>query len=472
MIICLVIEGSYPYITGGVASWVHQLISGLPEFQFKIISIMPTRSEKLNLRYESPSNLIEIKTLFLDDYLNSPKKLRKKKLYLSEEEKEQLKKFIELDPEVNWEMLFKVLSARKVGTPTEFLESRTFWDLIVDYYEKNYGDSVFNTFFWTERNMLLPLIHLLQQETLQADIYHAVSTGYAGILGVALKHWYNKPLILTEHGIYAREREEDILKAKWVTGIYKKLWIRFFYFISTAPYKSADKIVTLFQKNSEIQISLGAPREKTVVIPNGVDNSKYNIIYKEHDGYNIGSIVRVTPIKDVMTLIRAFKIVKENMEGVKLYIIGPTDEDPDYYSDCVNLVKMLNMENDIVFTGRVNVLDYLSILDVLVLTSISEAQPLVILEGMSVGLPFVATDVGGCKELLDRNEYEGVCGLVGNLVSPNDTALNIMRILMDPKKSQEMSENGKKRARRAFGQNNLLDRYEDLYNEVWETWQE
>jgi len=472
MIICLVIEGSYPYITGGVASWVYQLISGLSEFQFKIISIMPTCSEELNIRYEYPPNLLEIKTLFLDDYLNLPKRIIKKKISLSKEEKEQLKKFIELDPEVSWEMLFKLFSARKLGTAIDFLESKIFWDLIVDYYEKNYGESIFNTFFWTERNMLLPLVHLLQQETLQVDIYHAVSTGYAGILGVALKHWHKKPLILTEHGIYAREREEDILKAKWVTGIYKKLWIRFFYFISTAPYKSSDEIVTLFQKNSEIQINLGAPREKTVVIPNGVDNSKFDIINREHDGYNIGSIVRVTPIKDVMTLIRAFKIVKENIEGVKLYIIGPTDEDPDYYSDCVNLVKMLNLENDIVFTGRANVLDYFSILDVLVLTSISEAQPLVILEGMSAGLPFVATEVGGCKELLERDEYEGACGLVGNLVSPNDTALNIMRILMNPKKSQEMSENGKKRARRAYGLNNLLNRYGDLYNEVWERWQE
>lgn len=55
--------------------------------------------------------------------------------------------------------------------------------------------------------MLLPLLYLIQQEVPRADVYHATSTGYGGLLG-ALAGWrYHRPFILTEHGIYTRERE-------------------------------------------------------------------------------------------------------------------------------------------------------------------------------------------------------------------------------------------------------------------------
>lgn len=467
MIVCIISEGSYPYITGGVSTWIHQLISGMPEIKFKIVSIMPSHKEILNYRYEIPKNLIEIKTIYLDDYLRLKNKRINRNVFLKNKEKENLLKFLNMNPSVDWKKIIRLLSKdNKIGNTVDFLQSEFFWDAMVELYQQKYDGESFNTFFWTIRTMLLPFIHILQQDIIDADIYHSVSTGYAGMLGVCFHEISQKPFLLTEHGIYAREREEEIIKAKWVTGIYKKLWIDFFYFISIAAYKEADKIVALFKRNQDIQRELGAPKEKTCIISNGVDLKKYNTEKEVHEGYNIGAVLRIVPIKDVMTLIRSFKIVKMSIEKVKLYLIGPTDEEPEYYQQCKNLIEILKLENDIIFTGRVDVKEYLKMVDVMVLTSISEGQPLVILEGMASGIPFVSTDVGSCKELLIKDENEGPCGVITNLVSPDETASQIIRLLKNPEQREKIGRNGRCRVERTYSIDKFINNYKKIYKEL------
>lgn len=70
--------------------------------------------------------------------------------------------------------------------------------------------------FHTMRSMLLPVLYLLGSEVPLADTYHAISTGYGGLLACLGGYVYRRPVLLTEHGIYTREREEEIIRAKWV----------------------------------------------------------------------------------------------------------------------------------------------------------------------------------------------------------------------------------------------------------------
>ena len=82
--------------------------------------------------------------------------------------------------------------------------------------------------FHTMRSMLLPVLYLLTGRVPKADVYHAISTGYGGLLaclGGSLNH---APVLLTEHGIYTREREEEIIRAEWVVPSFKSRWIRVF----------------------------------------------------------------------------------------------------------------------------------------------------------------------------------------------------------------------------------------------------
>jgi len=244
------------------------------------------------------------------------------------------------------------------------------------------------------------------------------------------------------------------------------LWIDLFYFISRAAYKEADRIIALFNRNQCIQQELGAPRERTQVISNGVDLEKYTIEKVSHQGFIVGAILRVVPIKDVMTLIRAFKIVTGLIQNVKLMLIGPTDEDLDYYKQCLSLVDILNLTDEVEFTGTVDVRAYMKQIDVLVLTSISEGQPLVILEGMASAIPIVSTDVGSCRQLLEDNRYEGACGLLTNLVSPNETAVQIIRMLNDAKSREDMGKSGRLRVERAYSQKKFIESYKNIYQEL------
>jgi glycosyltransferase involved in cell wall biosynthesis len=313
--------------------------------------------------------------------------------------------------------------------------------------------------------MLLPVVHLMQYPIPEADIYHCVSTGYAGLIGVMAKAKYKKPLILTEHGIYAREREEDILKSRWLMPAYKKLWTEFFYFISTGVYRTADDIVTLFHRNHEIQIELGAPPDRCSIIPNGIEPKNYARQKVVPGRMNIGSILRIVPIKDVLTLIRAFKLVHNAEPEAKLFLIGPTDEDEDYFDQCQNLVSILNLDDYVVFTGRIDIHEILPEIDVLTLTSISEGMPLVILEGLASSIPFVATNVGSCRELLEgTTDTFGKAGLIAPPVSPNKIAAGILELLRDPQKRKLYGENGRKRIEALYSNEILTQAYKAIYD--------
>jgi len=466
MEVALILEGSYPYTTGGLSSWTQQLMTHLPEKKFKIISIMPSRSTLPSLKYRPPSNVTELHTLFLEDFmLLSPTK-RGRSVRLSTQERLAVEGFLTFGSDTNWELAVTTLAnIAKVGTSVEFLKSDFFWEYLLRTYSDGHATKDFNRHFWSLVSMYVPLLTLIQQQGPRADAYHALSTGYAGLMGLVYKFKYSKPLILTEHGIYAREREEEIINASWVAPDFKKIWISYFYAMSTGVYKSADMIISLFNRNRDIQLELGAPASQTRVIPNGVDTTRFAERSSWDSRQNIGAVLRVVPIKDVKTLIRAFKIISSELPGTTLFIIGSGEEDLAYYLECKQLVDLLLLTDRVVFTGHVDIRDYLPRLDVLLLTSLSEAQPLVMLEGMAAGLPFVATDVGSCSELLLGRPGEGIgpAGIIVPQVSPEDTAQATIRLLTDHALRREMGSNARQRVEQFYNQEQFINSYRQAY---------
>ena len=98
--------------------------------------------------------------------------------------------------------------------------------------------------------------------------------------------------------------------------------------------------------------------------------------------------------------------------------MGGLEEDPDYYELCQQTVRMLRID-DVVFTGSVNVVEYLPRMDLLMLSSISEGQPLAVLEGQAAHRPFITTDVGCCRELIYGGQ-DDTLGAAGAVVAPMD----------------------------------------------------
>ncbi|MBM7624820.1 GT4 family glycosyltransferase PelF [Sporohalobacter salinus] len=469
MEVCVLLEGSYPYVAGGVSSWIYFLMSQLSDIDFKLVSIMPSRKEELDYKYPVPDNVLEIKTIYLDDFKQLKTSRWQREPKIDDREIAELTKFFGCQEDIDWQMVTEIIcDSNRIGNAVEFLQSKTFWEILLKVYQQQFSQQGFNQYFWTMRSIFLPVIHIMQQKLPTADIYHSLATGYAGLLGLLAQIKYNQAFILTEHGIYAREREEEILKTGWIEGNYKQLLIDFFYFLSTGVYRNADRVISLFNRNREIQLKLGALPDKTMVLPNGVDLDRFTTEKEEHQGLNLGAIVRIVPIKDIKTLIKAFKLVNNELSNVKLYLIGPYEEDKEYYLECKKLIKKLDLEEDIIITGRVEVTDYLKKLDLLVLTSISEGQPLVMLEGFAAEIPFVATDVGSCRELIEGGPEDdlGSAGIITNPASYVETAEAIIKLLQDKELRTEMGKIGCKRVEKYYNQEELVNNYQQLYEQL------
>ena len=133
-----------------------------------------------------------------------------------------------------------------------------FLDAVIECYEEKHSEIVFSDFLWTMRSMYLPLFLAMQSDLPKADLYHCVATGYSGVLGSMAKLLHpESALLISEHGIYTREREEEIIKASWIRGLYKNLWIEQFAKMSLFAYQTADKVTSLFEHARTLQIELG-----------------------------------------------------------------------------------------------------------------------------------------------------------------------------------------------------------------------
>lgn len=465
MRICMIAEGSYPYVTGGVSSWIHSLITEMPEHEFVLYAIGAETKQQGNFRYELPANLVEVKEIFLDTYLFDGGKWGQR-FNLTESNRQDLIALVSGEGTVSWDNLFDLLRSNQFKNATDFLASKNYYDMVEQLGKETYSLVPFTELFWTVNSMILPLILTIRHDIPHADVYHSVSTGYAGVVGTLAKHIHNKPLMLTEHGIYSREREEEIIKADWVKGYFKDLWIRYFYTLSNSIYESADEVITLFNRNKEIEVELGCEEEKIGIIPNGVETSNYSNLKlaPDDDQIRIGAIVRLVPIKDIKTMIQSFALIEKEIPNAVLYIMGPTDEDETYYQECLQMVETLGIKN-IIFTGLVQIRDYVGQMDILMLTSISEGQPLAILEGMACAKPFVTTNVGGCKELIYGKEGDdfGHAGIVAPVMHYEQIAAGVIKLCKDKKLRESMGENGYKRVERYYKRTDFINSYRDLY---------
>ncbi|NBC72019.1 DUF3492 domain-containing protein [Paenibacillus sacheonensis] len=463
MRICMIAEGSYPYITGGVSSWIHSIINQMPEHEFIIYAIGAQSKQKGNYKYKLPANVVEIKEVFLDAYLDEEGSWGQR-FRLTAEQTHSIRSLLG-GGEVVWSQLFDLLRTKKFQIAADFLSSKDYFDILEEMCRNQYSLVPFTEMFWTVRSMILPLFLTIRHDIPKADIYHSVSTGYAGVIGALAKHIHGAPLVLTEHGIYSREREEEIIKADWVKGYFKDLWIEYFYTLSGCAYQASDQVITLFNRNKEIQVELGCEESKISIIPNGVNVDHFaGIPQAPKDGIiRIGAVVRVVPIKDIKTMLQSFALVKQEIPNAHLTIMGPTEEDESYYHECEQLVEALGVQ-DVLFTGEVQVKDYLGQMDILLLTSISEGQPLAVLEGMACGKPFVTTNVGSCKELLNGvNDGIGLAGFVSPVMNYEPMALNIIKLCKSKSLREEMGRNALERVSLYYKDQEVIASYKQLY---------
>ncbi|MBR6476902.1 MAG: GT4 family glycosyltransferase PelF [Lachnospiraceae bacterium] len=467
MKICMVAEGCYPYVVGGVSSWIHSIIKAFPEHEFVVLAIVANRSFRGKFAYELPENLTQVHEVYLEDFDWCSKKTdRKRREHLTPEEYEAVLSLL-INQNVKWDVLFDLFQNGKFSL-NEFLMGPEFLKAVRECYQINYPEAVFSDFLWTMRSIYLPLFLALKTQIPKADLYHCVATGYAGVLGAMAKAKFQCGLLISEHGIYTREREEELIRAKWVAGIYKNVWIDQFKKMSKLAYSRADCVTSLYEHARQLQIELGCNEEITMVTPNGIDENRFvgtpGERVAQEDMIHVGAVLRVTPIKDVKTMIRAFAFAKERVPNLKLWIMGPMDEDEQYASECFELVEAMGAQ-DIVFTGRVNVTEYLWQMDMTILTSISEGQPLTILESYAAHKPVIATDVGNCRGLIyGEDDGIGQSGILTHVMNVEEITSAIVELATDTAKRLEYGENGYRRMIGRYKLTDMQGTYQNIYN--------
>ncbi len=466
MRVCLIVEGAYPYVRGGMSSWIQQLMLHMPDVEFIVQSIAATREDQREFKYEIPDNCTEIQEVYLmdDDYVNDKKQSR---IRMNDQQYDAFEALM-FGENPDWETIIRFFGEQDVSL-NAVLSGEDFLSMTLNYYEQHHNRVVFTDFLWTMRSMYLPLFTILKSRVAEADIYHSASSGYAGIWASLQRVLTGKPFLMSEHGIYTREREEEIIKADWVKGIYKDLWINQFRKVGDCCYKYADRVTALYEGARQFQLDLGCPEEKTLVIPNGMDPARFANCPKKdpNDPYiNLGALLRVAPIKDIKTMINAFALAKQVDPRLKLWIMGGLEEAPEYANECMNLVQALHVQ-DVVFTGLVNAADYIGKMDIMLLSSLSEGQPLTILEAFTAKKPFITTDVGNCRGLLE-GEFDnyGAAGVVVPIMNETKLAKAILDLAQDPALRQRMGEVGYRRVIEHYDEDECYMRFYNLYKEM------
>lgn len=479
--VCLILEGTYPYVSGGVSSWTHDLLTAMRDLSFHLVTLLPGPSD-LQPRYKTPDNVVSTTPIHIRQL---PKGELSLKLVnrLFERLEEQL---LQLQSGGGLAAVSEIMEIfapyrRQLGREL-LLNSRAAWEMLLRMYRQTMPQTPFLDYFWSWRALLGGFYSMLFAELPAARVYHTVSTGYAGLLAARAHLETGRPVLLTEHGIYTNERRIDIAMSDWPYEApfdgyqintdrrdLKRLWIETFVGYSRACYEACSKIITLYEGNQQFQVDDGADPRKMQIIPNGIDYARFSSIGRHAAPHppTVALIGRVVPIKDIKTFIRACAALRGTVPDLQAWILGPTEEDESYYRECQAWVRQLGLEQTVTFTGKVKLDDYLGKIDVVVLTSLSEAQPLVILEAGAAGIPTVATNVGACSELIlgGKNESPalGPGGTVTPLANPTATAQALARLLTDQSWYEGCGRAIRERVRRYYNKMDLDNAYRNLY---------
>jgi len=489
--VTLILEGTYPYVAGGVSTWVHQILGAYPDRKFALMHIGAHPGAYEKPIFDVPANVAELSEVHCRgndatggraEMVDAPPPRESPSRVLSAIRRLHLNDKID-------DALLSDLASGDLSVHELLHGDETFRLIRDELYDRLCGGAPFMDFFWHFRAMHVPLLRILAAPVPAAKCYHAVSTGYAGLIGAIASHRTGRPLCVTEHGLYAREREMELARASWIKDLptreacaarpspLRGFWSQYFRVLSRIAYHQATSLVTLSEANRRKQLADGADPRKITVVPNGVKplplaipgTAPEPIAKLPSAPLRVGFVGRVVPIKDVITLVRAVAIAKEKVP-LEVSMIGPQDEDASYARRCEHLVETLGLMDVIKFVGPKPREEIYANLDVVVLTSLSEGQPLVMLEAYAAGVPVIATDVGACRELIEGGDAAdrklGPSGICTRVASPHETADALCKMATDPVRRMAMGKAGLARVTSRYQLQDVVARYDSLYAQL------
>jgi glycosyltransferase involved in cell wall biosynthesis len=173
----------------------------------------------------------------------------------------------------------------------------------------------------------------------------------------------------------------------------------------------------------------------------------------------VGIVARIVMEKGFRELARAFATVRERIPAARLVIVGEGPEEAELNAE----IATHGIGDAVVLLGnRLDVPDLLRAFDLFVLPSYREGMPVALLEAMASGLPVVATDVRGSREVVDSGR-NGIMVPLGDVPALADA---LVEVLADPAKARQMGAEGHADVMRLYGEDVVLDAHLRLYEEL------
>jgi glycosyltransferase involved in cell wall biosynthesis len=303
-------------------------------------------------------------------------------------------------------------------------------------------------------------LQVLATDVPKCRLIHSSIADVTGFLAIIAKLRDRIPYILTEHGVYYRERLLDLAgrTSKGQTAF----WANFEKAIAKLNYHYADFIAPVSRFNAQWESELGADRKKIEVIYNGVDTERFRPMPTERisNAPTVSAVTRIDPLKGILDLITAMRTILDSVPNAKCLVFG-SPSDSDYARYCLEARDRLGLSDSVFFMGfTTETPRAFNSCDVVTLPSISEGFPFSLIEGMACEKATVATDVGGVGEALSDT---------GILVPPrNPTLLGeaIARLLTDDQHSKKLGFAARNRILTEYTVSRFTDRYKEIYVEM------
>ena len=485
-------EGSYPYSGGGVSTWSHILCSELKEdFDFILYAI--TGNTLTEMRYELSPNIRDIIHIPLWGATEpfeffDPKRpmslVMRQRMATTPRLVDRLfvplfKDFVSilLDPYAYsashiGEVFYGMWKYYQHFDYKHTLQHQKLWYLFKEAFERQYSGSgessqklspyAFDVTFgmrWLY-HFLMPLAVPVPHTT---SVTHATIAGFPSIASLAAKFEYGVPSVVTDHGVFIRERLINVSNTD-LPFFSKKLLLNMATAITRAIYAHSDQISPVTVANKTWEMRYDAPAERIQPIPNGVDTNRFVPQPKpEHtaDKPTVVAVAHVFPLKDIETMIRTCHEVRRTISDVQFIVYGSLDIDEEYVARCRKLIKKLDLENHFTFGGyHSNPAMIFNEGDISILSSISEGFPYTVIESMSCARPVVATDVGGNREILEDN------GILCKARDHQSLARGVVKFLNDDDLRVEMGRKAREKVLLRYTQQKSVDSYKKIYHDL------
>lgn len=472
MDIALIAEGTYPFHAGGVSVWCDQLIRGLPEHRFHVHALSGTGLESIT--WSSPANLASLSVTAL---WGSPlgRSTRRTPDRFDTAHLEFLRAIVRPEGAGNaftaaLRVMFEYAQSANLGVA---LISNGALDRLIAVWQETrthptpgtlerdiaFGPTLGDAL--TASELLAHFLQPLSALPPKVDLCHSVSNGLSALVALASRWTYGTPFILTEHGVYLRERYISYLDSPYSQPV-RAFVLNFFRQLSNTAYRTADLVTPGSEYNRRWEVRNGAAPSRIRPVYNGVDTAEFPPPEHEPLVPTISWLGRIDPLKDIHTLIRAFALVRGTVPHAELRLFGATPPGNESYHDsCLALIRHLGLEGVARLEGRVRTpVDAYHAGHMVALTSISEGFPYSLIEAMASGRPVVATEVGGVPEAV---------GEAGVVVPPRDyraVAEACVTLFRDEPLRRHLGEAARNRALALFALDKFLEIYRHIYPEV------